>query len=107
MWINEKAMDEVARDGTVELNWLQQLAMDYWWLATAFLAFGLITEALAWLVWFRKTRYVAMWAVMGLHIGIWIVMDILFKLSVYEVLLLGLPWALWIDRLFPERIDPA
>lgn len=102
MWINEKAMDEVARNGTVELNALQQLALDYWWVATAFLAFGLLTEALAWLVWYRKTRYVALWAVMGLHMGIWMVMDILFELSVYEILILGLPWALWIDRLFPE-----
>lgn len=103
MWINEKAVDEVARSGAVELNWLQQFAMDHWWAATLFLAFGLITEALAWLVWFRRTRYIAMWAVMALHIGIWVTMDILFALSVYEILLLGLPWAVVIDRLWPER----
>ena len=103
MWINEKAMDEMARSGSVELNGLQQLAMEYWWVATAFLAFGLLTEACAWLIWFRKTRYLTLWAVMGLHIGIWMVMDILFKLSVYEILLLGLPWAFWIDRIWPEK----
>lgn len=47
LWINEKAVDEIARNGSVELNWVQQLAMDYWWIATMFLAFGLLTEALA------------------------------------------------------------
>jgi len=103
MWINEKAVDEVARSGSVELNWVQQLALDHWWIATAFLAFGLITEALAWLVWYRGTRYVAMWAVFGLHMGIWVTMDILFALSVHEILLLGLPWAAIIDRLWPEK----
>lgn len=103
MWVNEKAVDEIARSGSVELNFVQQLAVDHWWIATAFLAFGLITEAFAWLVWFRKPRYLVMWGVMALHMGIWVTMDILFALSVYEILLLGLPWAAFIDRIWPEN----
>ena len=103
MWVNEKAVDEIARSGSVELNFVQQLAVDHWWIATAFLAFGLITEAFAWLVWFRKPRYLVMWGVRALHMGIWVTMDILFALSVYEILLLGLPWAAFIDRIWPEN----
>jgi len=98
MWINEKAVDEIARSGFVELNFLQEIVLSSLLLATLFLTFGLLAELFAWLVWYKKTRYPIIWAIFGLHIGIWFTMDILFKLSVVELLLLGLPWATWIDK---------
>ena len=104
MWINEKAVDEIARSGFVELNVLQELALSNWWIATAFLAIGLLTEAFAWLIWFKKTRIPVVWGILGLHIGIWITMDILFQLSVMELLLLALPWGAFTDRFWPEKV---
>ncbi len=98
MWINEKAVDEIARSGFVELNWIQEWALENMVVATLFLAFGLVTELFAWLVWFRKCRYYVIWAILGLHVGIWLTMDILFQLSMVELLLLALPWPAIIER---------
>ena len=103
MWINEKAVDEIARSGFVELNIVQEAAMASFFVATLFLAFGLIAEALAWLVWYKKTRMLLMLGILALHIGIWMTMDILFALSVYELLILTFPWAVWIDRFLDKR----
>ena len=103
MWINEKAVDEIARSGFVELNIVQEAAMASFIVATLFLAFGLIAEALAWLVWYKKTRMLLMLGILALHIGIWMTMDILFALSVYELLILTFPWAVWIDRFLDKR----
>lgn len=105
MWINEKAVDEIARSGAVELNVLQEMALSNWWIATAFLSIGLLTEAFAWLIWFKKTRIPVVWGILGLHIGIWITMDILFRLSVMELLLLAFPWGALIDRYWPENMS--
>lgn len=106
MWINEKAVDEIARTGTVVLNPVQELALSSHAVATLFLAFGLITEFAAPLVWFRRSRYVVMMLVLGLHIGIYLVMDIIFMLSMIELVLLGLPWAAVIDRAIGSREMP-
>ena len=98
MWINEKAVDEIARSGFVELNFVQEWALSSIGLATVFLLFGLITEFFAFLVWFKRFRYPVILAIIGLHMGIWMTMDILFTLSVWELAILGLPWAYLIDR---------
>ena len=103
MWINEKAVDEIARSGFVELNFVQELALSSLLVATLFLAFGLISEFFAWLVWYKQTRMVVMLAILGLHIGIWLTMDILFVLSVYELLILAFPWDKWIDAMLAKR----
>jgi len=98
MWINEKAVDEIARSGAVELNWIQDWAMESWLVATFFLAFGLITELCAFLLWYKKTRLALVWAIFAMHAGIYLAMDIIFVLSMYELILLGLPIAYLIDR---------
>ncbi len=103
MWINEKAVDEIARSGFVELNFVQELALSSLLIATLFLAFGLIAELFSWLVWFRRTRMWVMLAILGLHVGIWLTMDILFILSVYELIILAFPWDEWIDKMLERR----
>ena len=103
MWINEKAVDEIARSGFVELNGIQEIALSSLTVATLFLAFGLIAEFFAFLVWFKRFRTPVFMAILMLHIGIHLTMDILFFLSVYEVIILGLPWAAWIDRGIASR----
>ena len=44
-----------------------------------------------------------MLAILGLHVGIWLTMDILFILSVYELIILAFPWDEWIDKMLERR----
>lgn len=103
MWINEKAVDEIARSGFVELNFLQEIVLSSIVLATLFLIFGLISEFFAFLLWFKPFRTWVIIALIGLHMGIWMTMDILFKLSIIELVLLAPPWAKIIDAHLDKR----
>lgn len=98
MWIFEKGVDAYSKTGLLEFNPLQQMALDSYAVATAFLTVGLLTELFAFLAWWRRFRMPVLLAIIGLHVGICLVMDILFKLSLYELILLALPWSVWIDR---------
>lgn len=104
MWINEKSIDAMAKSGVLEFNALQELLLDSHFLATAVLTFGLVTEFFAFLMWWRRFRMPVMLAVLVLHIGIYFTMNILFRLSMYELVLLGLPWSAWIDRLLATPV---
>lgn len=99
MWINEKSIDAFAKTGILEFNMLQELALSSQGVATAFLTLGLLTELFAFLAWWKKFRMPILIAVIGLHIGIYFVMNIFFKLSVYELVLLAFPWPVWLDWL--------
>ena len=103
MWIQEKGIDSMAKTGVLEFNWLQEMLLGSHLLATLVLTFALICEAGAFLMWWRRFRYVVVLAVLGLHIGIFFTMNILFRLSMYELVLLGLPWAIWIDLALATR----
>ena len=123
LWIYEKAIDSMAKTGSFDLNWVQELLLQSRLLATAFLAFGLLCEFLAFLVWWRRFRLPVMMGILALHIGIYYTMNILFRLSMVELVLLALPWAAWIDaalesrygsrllartsRIFPSRVSPG
>lgn len=97
MWVHEKGIDVLSKTGALDYNALQELVLQYYPVATAFLAFGLLTELLAFLMWWRRLRTPVILAVLGLHVGIYLVMSIMFYLSVIELLFLGFPWAVWID----------
>lgn len=99
MWINEKSIDAFAKTGVLEFNLLQELALSGHGLATIFLTIGLLTELSAFLLWWRRFRRPVLSAIIGLHLGIWIVMNIFFKLAVLELLLLAFPWSVCLDRL--------
>lgn len=99
MWINEKSIDAFAKTGTLDLNILQELALSAYPIATFFLAFGLLTELCAFLSWWKKFRMPVYLAVIGLHLGIFVVMNIFFRLSTFELILLAFPWSAWLDRL--------
>lgn len=111
MWVNEKGIDAFAKSGVLEFNALQQLILNEHWVATAFLTIGLLSELVAFAVWWRRFRMPVMLAILALHTGIYLVMNILFVLSMYELVLLAFPWALWIDRLlerttYARLLDP-
>ncbi len=99
MWINEKSIDAFAKTGVLEFNLLQDLALGAYPVATLFLTIGLLTELCAFLSWWRKYRMPVYVAVIGLHLGIFIVMNIFFRLATFELVLLAFPWSNWLDRL--------
>lgn len=99
MWINEKGVDAFAKTGLLEFNAVQAAALDSHLVATAFLTVGIVSEFFAFLCWWRRWRTPVLLAVLGLHVGIYLSMNIIFKLSMYELVLLALPWAQWFDWL--------
>ncbi|HTV19287.1 MAG TPA: hypothetical protein VMG12_11465 [Polyangiaceae bacterium] len=111
LWIGEKSLDAYSKYGVLELNPLQRAALGSRALATLILAVGLVVEAAGVLLWFRKPRaYVALLCI-GMHLGIHFAMNILFDMSIYHLIVLGLPWAALFDRVLRRRAarvsDPA
>jgi hypothetical protein len=98
MWVNEKSVDVLSKTGVFEPNFMQEIVLTSLVVATLFLAIGILTELFAFLVWFRKLRTPVILAVLGLHIGIDLIMNIFFYLSVMLLVILGFPWAKLIDR---------
>lgn len=107
LWIGEKSIDQLSDLGQVELNTLQRLCLEHWWLATTFLALGLLTEACGFLLWFARTRTWIMFALIGLHIGQYWTVAILFDTYIYQLLLVGLPPSVLdaLARLLPAADD--
>lgn len=103
LWIHEKGIDAFALTGSLEFNALQEVALGSFAVATLFLLVGLISELFAFLMWWRPLRTPLVLAVIGLHIGIYWTMNIMFTLTFMQLILLALPWGNWIDRLLPHR----
>jgi hypothetical protein len=99
LWLGEKGVDTLSKSGSLDYNWVQLLALDSYTLATAFLIFGLLAEASAFLMWWKPFRYPVMWVLLMLHIGIYMTMNIIFISSMYQLVFLGFPWAVGLDRL--------
>lgn len=98
LWIGEKSLDAYSKYGVLELNGLQRAAQGSRALATVILATGLLIEAAGVLLWFRRPRpYVALLCI-AMHLGIHFAMNILFDMSIYHLIVLGLPWAWLFDR---------
>lgn len=97
LWIHEKNIDRFAKTGMLELNGLQELILSSHFVATAFLTLGLLTELSSFLVCWRRFRIPIMLAILGMHAGIFVVMNIIFTLTTYELVLLALPWPVWLN----------
>jgi len=106
IWLYEKGIDAAAKTGVFAFNPVQELALSEYWVATAFLAIGLVTEFFAFLMWWRPFRAPVGLAIVGLHIGIKLAMGILFGAATIIVALLCLPWARAFDRVL-DRFGEA
>ncbi len=102
MWMSEKGTDILSRDGAFEMNALQRLARESYGISTAILSVGLISESLGFLLWFRRTRTIIAAVLIGMHTGISLTMNIRFDIFIYELLLIGFPWAAVFDRWLPR-----
>lgn len=98
LWIAERTVDTFSLSGTLSHNALQELILASRPLGTAILTFGLLTEALAFLMWFRRTRPWVMTLLIMMHVGILLSMKINFPANNVLLLLLAYPWGSWIDR---------
>ena len=98
IWIHEKAVDAFAYTGILDYNILQELSLESALFATTILTIGLLSETFAWLMWWRKLRTPILLAVIGLHLGIHMVMNIMFWQTFFELLFLAFPWAVWFDK---------
>lgn len=106
LWVGEKVVDAYSKFGVLRVNAFQELVLQHRALASLVLTLGITTEALGFLLWFRRTRpYVAL-ACVALHLGIYVSMNIMFDMFIYQLLLVGLPWARWIDLALVRR-EPA
>lgn len=99
LWMVEKHIDVLSRHGHAEYNFLQTLIFDHIHIATAILTFGLLTELSGFMLWFPKTRIILVGLLIGMHIGIYFTMNIWFGTFMSELLLIGLPWGIWLNRL--------
>jgi hypothetical protein len=103
LWLAEREVDMIATHGTFTPNMIQQWIASSPALATVMLAFGLVAELGATALWFPRTRPFAALALVGMHVGIALSLDIWFGYNVYLLLALGLPWGALLDRLLPRR----
>lgn len=98
LWIAEKGTDILSRTGSFDPNFLQEMALQSVPVASLILLIGWLTEFAGVFVWSNKYRPYAITAIIAMHIGITLSMNIRFDAYVFELLIIGYSW----DRLFDK-----
>jgi len=104
LWISEKSIDILSRDGLYEVNFLQQIALDHVWAASVILLIGWFTELIGFTLWFKKWRPYTTTLLIGMHFGITLTMNIRFDAFVMQLIIVGYPWYKLI-RLDSEKVS--
>ncbi|MCC5940940.1 MAG: hypothetical protein JJU37_05305 [Balneolaceae bacterium] len=105
LWISEKSIDILSRDGVYQPNFLQQLALNSTAVASVILLIGWFTELIGFTMWWKKLRPYTTTLLILMHFGITMVMNIRFDAFVMQLILVGYPWYLLIDR-FTKELPP-
>lgn len=92
LWISEKSIDILSRDGLYEVNFLQQIALDHVWAASVILLIGWFTELIGFTLWFKKWRTYTTTLLIAMHFGITLTMNIRFDAFVMQLIIVGYPW---------------
>lgn len=92
LWISEKSIDILSRDGLYEVNFLQQIALDHVWAASVILLIGWFTELIGFTLWFKKWRPYTTTLLIAMHFGITLTMNIRFDAFVMQLIIVGYPW---------------
>lgn len=98
LWIAEKGTDILSRTGSFDPNFLQEMALQSLPVASLILLIGWLTEFAGVFVWSKKYRSYAITAIIGMHIGITLTMNIRFDAYVLELLIIGYPWDVLFDK---------
>lgn len=99
LWIAEKGTDVLSAEGAFHLSFIQQMALESRTVATLILSVGLLTELTAFLIWWKKLRPWITLMVIGMHIGIYYSMNIFFMSYMLELVLVGFPWHILMNRM--------
>lgn len=102
LWVFEKMTDHLSKTGEWDLNFVQEIVLQHTWIGTIMLSIGLMSELGAFLMWWRRFRFFVASAVIMLHLGIFMILRIMFDLALYEVIFLAVPWANHIDGLLRQ-----
>ena len=92
IWILRKGTEILTDTGLLDFLPMQLLVLDHIALGTLFLVIGLTVEFLAPFFWFRKTRPISTLAILGMHFGIFITLNISFHMNMIQLIIIGLPW---------------
>lgn len=103
LWIGERTIDTISKFGFIEYNLLQEQLMEHGWASSITLLFGLLAELFGFLLWFRKTRYLMIPVLIGMHLGIYWSMNILFDMFIYQLLVMMIPYE-WIGKAKPKEL---
>lgn len=98
LWISEKSIDVYSSLGYYEPNLLQELALNYLPVASLILLIGWLTELIGFTMWWKKLRPFTTTLLIGMHFGITLTMNIRFDSFVMQLILIGFPWYLLIDK---------
>lgn len=100
LWIGEKSIDILSREGVYNPNFLQSMALQSTAVASVILLIGWFTEFIGFTMWWPKIRPFTTLMLLGMHIGITMTMNIRFDAFVMQLILVGFPWYLLLDRFF-------
>lgn len=98
LWIGEKSIDILSREGVYEANFLQSLALRSTAVASVILLIGWFTEFIGFTMWWKKIRPFTTLMLIGMHFGITMTMNIRFDAFVLQLILVGFPWYILLDR---------
>ncbi len=98
LWISEKSIDILSREGVYQPNILQQMALNSTAIASVILLIGWFTELIGFTMWWKKIRPYTTALLIGMHIGITLTMNIRFDAFVMQLILVGFPWYKLIDH---------
>lgn len=101
LWIGEKSIDILSKTGEFQLNWLQELTLSSRFIATVILLVGLLTELSGILLWWKRFRPFVVTAIILMHLGIFLAMNIFFKTFTIELIIIGYPW----NRIVNAQLD--
>lgn len=103
LWMGEKGIDILSREGAFGNNWLQELAWTSRGMATLILLSGLLIELGGFLFWFERFRPYIATITIGMHLGIMATMNIRFDASIAQLIVIGYPWALLFNYMLINR----
>lgn len=98
LWISEKSIDILSREGVYNPNFLQAMALKSTAVASVILLIGWLTELIGFTIWWRKLRPYTTTFLIGMHMGITMTMNIRFDAFVIQLFMVGFPWYMLIDR---------
>lgn len=97
LWISEKSVDILSREGAYNPNFLQQIALNNTSAASLILLIGWMTEMIGVTLWWKKLRPYTTTLLIGMHFGITMTMNIRFDAFVLQLILIGYPWYFLLD----------